>query len=98
MLCELLSCGNKSVSCEEVKAEESAREEQRWLEVVSTVVLAAQAGESLWEGSSGGSCNSKKVPLLGPWPAEKGCEMRQVNWIGMGHTGPQSGSEKLRLM
>ena len=45
MLCELLICGNKSVSCEEVKAEESAREEQRWLEVVSTVVLAAQAGE-----------------------------------------------------
>lgn len=44
MLCELLICGDKSVSCEEVKAEGSAREVQRWLEVL-TNVLAAQAGE-----------------------------------------------------
>ena len=45
MLCELLICGNKSVSCEEVNAEESAREVQRWLEVLTKVVLSAQAGE-----------------------------------------------------
>lgn len=45
MLCELLICGKKSVSCEEVKAQESAREVQRWLEVLTNVVLAAQAGE-----------------------------------------------------
>ena len=45
MLCELLICGNKSVSCEEVNAEESAMEVQRWLEVPTKVVLAAQAGE-----------------------------------------------------
>ena len=45
MLCELLICGNKSFSCEEVNAEESAMEVQRWLEVPTKVVLAAQAGE-----------------------------------------------------
>lgn len=49
-------------------------------------------------GFGRGMSSSKRFLWLGVPAEEKGCKMRPVNWMGMGHTGFQGCSEKLRIL